>query len=430
MKLTGKKSFEFKYFQLIFVLNLIVPSFHSILDSAGILIIHLIIVLFTLQILNKYYGNKILLNGKTLTIFLVLMIIFFFQIIFSIIISSIKSDGIIFLRDTYELYRPISYFSSFLLGYLVSKSNNFHFKLDRLMLIMLSILLIFSLIDLFDLYNPFLELYSKTANINSSRVSAPFVNPYDFAFNAFCLNIFFSIRFFFKRNLSSLLLLFISFFLLLIPQSRSVLVASMFAYIFVFPIVLISYNNYNARGKLGYPLLAYIVSLVFLIFLAVSIFTELKREFPYLIDQIILFFQNGDVGNSGSIRIKQIMFALEKSSKNLIIILFGNGPSKLEMEYVESMYAYQFFRYGIFGFILYTFTPITLFIKCTIKNIKCNNLQFEKVHFNITFLLFLISLPVLFIGNNFTEQVRSSFIFYSFAGIICSQYDSLKLSKG
>ncbi len=62
--------------------------------------------------------------------------------------------------------------------------------------------------------------------------------------------------------------------------------------------------------------------------------------------------ESGEVGNSAGARVEQFLFALDKA-QNPLIMFFGNGPSKLEMEYVELMYTYQFYRYGLVGVLLY-----------------------------------------------------------------------------
>jgi len=132
-------------------------------------------------------------------------------------------------------------------------------------------------------------------------------------------------------------------------------------------------------------------------------------------------------GSSMSIRQEQFQTALNLAKDNPLVFLFGNGPAKSSMEYVESMYTYFFFRYGVIGFILYFLFPLCLGITLLFNILKTIGKNNKNYPFFLALLLWFLCIPICSIGNNLTEQVRVSFLYYGTLGIITKAYVDLRI---
>jgi hypothetical protein len=176
------------------------------------------------------------------------------------------------------------------------------------------------------------------------------------------------------------------------------------------------------KSKLNRKFVKFLLLFTFLMFLFVFSISYLIESFPYLTGQFVKFLNGEGAGGSANARLDQLLFAIDKASNNGFIWVFGNGPAKNEMEYVESIYTYQFYRYGIVGVVLYFIVPLLV---CSWLSWRCMMLVgFKSQDFPIYFalLLWFLTIPLMSIGNNFTEQIRLSFFFYTFVGFINARY--------
>jgi hypothetical protein len=409
------------FFLLIFAIFF--PLFQSKLGSMGAIIINGSLITFiSLYLFFKYklifYMTP--LAKKYYLYYSVIWIFFLFHIALSIVIGMLFGDVTVIERDLFEFHRPILNLLIFTIVFLIFLNNSNLNDLNNMIIVVFIGIVIIGLIQFFRIDDSFSELYTSYYNIKGFRVAAPFTNPYDFAFVMTFFIYYFFIATLYK-SWKYLLFFFIAVTMFVLPQSRAVAVGFLVGFFVITPIVLTIIGINVKKGILKKPYFYYLIifSLVIISFLA-SI-PYLLDNFEYLTGQFVRLLESGEVGNSAGARIEQFMFALEKA-KNPLILLFGNGPSKLEMEYVESMYTYQFYRYGLVGVILYFVYPIILTVFLSWKLLKMVDKKSYAYVLFLTMILWLLTHPFMFIGNNFTEQVRTSFLYYSLLGIVAAQY--------
>lgn len=404
------------------------PVFFNYLGSAGSILINgsLILALFFVIIIPGWFFRSEY-HKKVFYFFFFLFFFFLMHIICSIIIGLIFGGVELIQRDFYELHRPVYYFLVFLYAYLFFSKVNEVEKLDAIFLIVFIGIVIVGLNQYFGIFDFISLLYTKQGNVDSRRVSAPFVNPYDYAF----IMSFFILYFFLKMFYTSLvyiLPLLIALIMFILPQSRSVAATFLVGFFVVFPLVFLFLDFDFIRFKLSKRLFAFYLSIIVLLFVFLASIPYLLENFSYLTGQFVRLVEGEGVGRSAGIRLSQFLFALDKANENLLILLFGNGPSKNEMEYVESIYNYQFYRYGLIGLFLY-FVLIVIsgsyFSWKILKKIGRNHPSYPLF---LALLVWFLIIPLMSIGNNFTEQIRLSFFFYSMLGLLASNY-ALSVSK-
>jgi len=112
-----------------------------------------------------------------------------------------------------------------------------------------------------------------------------------------------------------------------------------------------------------------------------------------------------------------MLFAFEKA-QNPIILFFGNGPAKSEMQFLESVYVFFFYRYGFIGLLLLYFFPLFTAVLLAFDRLKNLTVYSMAYPFYLSVFLWFLVGPLMMIGNNFTEQVRLSFMYYSIIGVM------------
>ena len=153
------------------------------------------------------------------------------------------------------------------------------------------------------------------------------------------------------------------------------------------------------------------------------------KENPFISGQYVQFIESGSIGDSATVRLDQFIFAFDKSGKSFLTPLIGNGPSKNEMEHVESAYTYIYYRYGIIGFILYIFVYIYILISLYKLIFRRSN-QFVKDQPTITALfLWFLTMPVSAIGGMYIEQPKVSFFYYLMIGYTLSMRCKINLKN-
>jgi hypothetical protein len=153
----------------------------------------------------------------------------------------------------------------------------------------------------------------------------------------------------------------------------------------------------------------------------ISLLPYLIDSFPYLTGQFIIVLDGGGIGNSANVRLSQFLFALDKAERNFIILVFGNGPAKDEMEFVESLYTYLFYRYGVLGLIL-NLAVLGLSMFHCFKIVLKVGPRSKLYELYLSILLWLLTIPIMSIGNNFTDQARISFFYYMILGLVAVSY--------
>lgn len=207
--------------------------------------------------------------------------------------------------------------------------------------------------------------------------------------------------------------------MLILPQSRSAVGSFLIGFFILLPVTLLFLEYLRRPGFLSYKFvfLQFIILSMIVVFLMTINF--LIENFSYLTGQFIRLLEGKGIGRSGNIRIEQFLFALDKANHPLIL-LFGNGPAKSELEYVESIHNYQFYRYGLTGLLLYFLVPICCGIFYSWNILRAIGHRHPLYPLFLCVFIWYLLISALSIGNNFTEQVRLSFFFYSTLGMLAS----------
>lgn len=350
-----------------------------------------------------------------------IFIFFLLHISLSMLVGATFGGVDIIQRDLYEFHRPILYLLTFAIAFIVFSRTGLILKFERLLLFAFFVLVLIGLNQYFGFYDYISQLYTKEHNVNSRRVSAPFVNPYDYAFMMSFFILYFFLKMIYAGRIFILPLL-IALVTFILPQSRSVAGTFLVGFFVVLPTVLLLLEFDFKRLVVSKKL--YLFSFLLLVALVVFVASipYLLENFRYLTGQFVRLLEGEGIGRSANIRLEQFLFALEKAASNPLIMLFGNGPAKSELEYVESIYNYQFYRYGLVGFLLYFVALIGLgvyFAWRILNNIRRHHISYP---FFLALLVWFLIIPLMSVGNNFTEQIRLSFFFYSMLGLLAASY--------
>ena len=422
---------SFRAFSFLFLFAMFFPVFHNQFGSSGAILVNGGLILGIIGYFLIFQKFKFFFScpyqKKIFLIFSFLFIFFFFHITISMIIGNIIGGIEIIKRDMYEFHRPVLYLLTFSLAFLVFSQIGAIALFEKALLIVFLLIVLLGINHYFGIYDALTELYTKELNIRTRRVSAPFGNPYDYAF----MMSFFILYFFLKMIFTAkfyLIYFLIAVVMFILPQSRSVAVGFMVGFFVILPIIFLmigfNFKNFVITKKL----VSFISSLFLFTLTFVCYIPYLIENYGYLTGQFIRLIEGDGIGSSATARVDQLLFAFEKSSENVLIFIFGNGPAKSEMEYVESIYTYQFYRYGLLGFFLNFLVIKVLLIYFSwkiLKNTVRDDLNYPLI---FTILIWLLTVPLMSIGNNFTEQIRLSFFFYSIAGLVAAIY-SLRYRK-
>ena len=400
------------------------PFFNKQIGSAGVLVVNGAIILFISVYLLVENGLVIPFSDR---IHKKIALLFLFPISFFMILTPLSmSIGLYFggvsvvERDFFELYRPVLYFLVFLFSYLYFTGEKRIFHFEKILLYIFLVLVVLGLNHYFRVFDNISELYTKSHNIKTRRVAVPFVNPYDYAFFMLFFVYYFFMKFLFHRSYYIVFFMF-SVVMFVLPQSRSVAAGSLVGFFVIIPIVL-TYTGFNIKKfKIKSKLMTFYSFLLCVVVGFIASIPLLIENFPYLTGQFIRLLESGDVGGSAGTRIEQFLFALNKAGSSPWIMFFGNGPAKDEMEFVESIYNYFFYRYGLIGTFLYFYI---LSLACYLSFKLVGYYGYKNTNFGLLFsiLVFFLTIPILSIGNNFTEQARISFFYYVFLGLIAASY--------
>lgn len=401
-----------------------VPIFNAQLGSAGNIIINGGILLILLPIL--FFKKKIIIyelrQNNFLKVFTFLYFFYFLIIIFSLYVGAFQIDSKLLLRDFYEFHKPILFISIIYFIYLIYLQDSDDIDFSNLLNFIFIILTIFAFLQI-NKFREFSLLYIDINIYDSNRLTLPFGNPYDYAF----VIIFFCFFYFYKSiliNYKYILYFIISIYLLVETGSRSNAFGFLLVFTFFIPISIL-FSSINIKKKLFF--------IFNLFFILITIFfllnhNLLPKNFFMIYDQFSDFYFEGNIGESGSYRLEQFHIIFERALDNPSLFLFGNGPAKglilgfysngdiYYSEHLESALSYIFFRYGLFGLILFTSIYIMIFKLLLINTKYTKNIDNLKI-FNLSVISWIIFIPLSSIGGMYMEQPRSSFFFYLIIGL-------------
>jgi hypothetical protein len=388
---------------------LAIPTFENTFGSIGAIIVNgvLGIILFIISIYKQNEFISIVNTNFPLKIVILALLMLEVLIAFSMFYGAIFAGVNLIVRDFFELHKPILFLLTVVFSFYIFNQN--HFSVAKLLLrafIVISILAVMQLLE----FDQISGLYTGWNVIGVRRLTIPFGNPYDLAFVLVFFIFYFLMYAIYNNSIRYLFLAAFALYLLICTGSRSVSLSFIIVFLLVYPIFVL---RLNLKRKVKSMVLFLFVSSIGLFLINLESFI---KEYPFISGQYVQFVESGDIGQSASERLDQFYFALDKSSESFLTPLIGNGPSKMEMEHVESAYTYIYYRYGIIGFILYIFVYIYILISL-FKLIFRRYSQFPKDQpiFTALFLWFL-TMPISAIGGMFIEQPKVSFFYYLMIG--------------
>lgn len=403
-------------FSISFVLNCILPIFP--VYTGGMMYHVLGISLLPIFILPFIF--KVSVND-----FLSMLILFFIFFVTTFISVINSGDSIV---EVFSALKIVYFLLYIIIGYSYGyKVNSSIKKYEKLYFVVLIVSILVSIIELFVPEISYLLYKRATLDILADKLTSLFNTTYHYAFFLFWGLCFYLSKLFHligergakSQFLYSFIISLAILFLILMTQSRNFILVS----IILFSIKIISVivrRIKNIKVTIG----IFIVSLIG-VALFEHFYTEIEARFSYVFLGISYLLTGGldfSGGGSGSFntRINQIIFAWNAISPNP---LFGAGVGK--DIYLESVYAYLLYKYGIIG--LFTFF-IMIFASSNLarKNeLLANNLS-DKVFFNSCFWFFSLS-PIYFLSGPLFEVPKLSMFFYCLMGILVGY--SRKLSN-
>lgn len=410
----------FYIFFVLCVFAFLFPAFPELLGSVGAMIINVgIMFISSLIVISALKMKRFYFFKNKLFIFLMFLLFYIFlSLPFSMVLGYFFSDVNISTRDFFEFNKSVLYIVSFCCALVVFNSDSALIKYEKLLIFLFIVISIMAIHQFFKITPAFSELYTKFNNIKSQRIAVPFVNPYDFSFvMSFFFFLFLCKTFFFKKVY--LLFSLLTLVLIFLTQSRSGAIALVLVIFFIFS-PLLAYKSSSIKSmRFTRNFFLYFIFLFLCVVIFVLLLDYIQENFRYMsvaFEQLL----DGRKINSADIRKEQMVFAIDKAS-NPLIFLFGNGPAKEQMPYVETIYTYLFYRYGVLGlcvYFLYLLTIIFMNLKIVVKLHRLD----PRFCLFAAYLIWFLSVPIFSIGNNLTEQLRSSFFYYMSTGIIFISY--------
>lgn len=333
----------------------------------------------------------------------------------SALLGVVLGDVRLLTRDVVEVHRPVLYILVFMFGTWLGRMPSGMILLQRSLTPLFFLLLAFAILAFISEAKPILDLYTKPANIASARVSAPFVNPYDYAF----IMTLFAFVYFGRACLQSIFWsvpALVAVLLVLATQSRSVILGCAIGltagYLLLFAVIPGSRID---RFIIPKTFFKYLLFGLLGIALITAAYAWLEARFGYVFGAIYAVIEGRSFG-SAQMRWAQIEQAFSVGRLHGLLLWTGLGPAKDVIEFLESSYAFYVFRYGLLGLLLFFMIPWFVGMYCWTLVLRHRwVLRRERGYLAGTWVWWLL-VPVSSIGNNFTEQTRVSAIYFLLLG--------------
>ncbi len=398
---------------LLLLYAIAIPTFENSFGSIGAIFVNGILglVLFLLALYKRNEFINIINTNIPLKIVILALLTLEVLIVLSMFYGSFFAEVDLIIRDFFELHKPVLYMLTVVFSFYVFNLNNS--LIEKLLLKAFIVISILGFIQLLH-YDQFSALYTGLNVVASNRLTIPFGNPYDLAFVLLFFVFYFLMKIVYNKSFKFLFLAILALYLLISTGSRSVSLSFLMVFILVYPFFIL---RLNIKKKTKRAVLLIYLSTIGLFIVNIEVFI---KENPFISGQYVQFVESGSIGDSATVRLDQFIFAFDKSNESFLTPLIGNGPSKNEMEHVESAYTYIYYRYGIIGFILYMFVYIYVLISLYKLIFRRSN-QFIKDNSTLTALfLWFLTMPISAIGGMFIEQPKVSFFYYLMIGYVLS----------
>jgi hypothetical protein len=398
---------------LVFVFAIFAPTFRSYIGTQGAIIVNGgILILLCLWMVGN--GQVIrFLSQQEATAYKIIAGCFCYYFV-AIAFATLFLSKRVVVPDLYELHKPLLHLLSFTAAFVFIGTAAHLERVTRLLFWCFAGIVLISLVQIAGV-GAIGEMYTKEANVRAGRVTAPFGNPYDYAFVMSFYVYLFALRFVKLRTAGSLVGLLITLALVVLSQSRTNVIVIAIALAVVIPVVLILDRSAAIRRLLipvelrKYSIIAAIAGGGAL--LVIGLFGD---EVRYLVGGIERLLQEGRQ-SSLDVRLRQLEVITAMAAQDVWIALFGNGVSKDVMPLVESSYAFFLFRYGVVGFLIVFVLPLLVVLWILIRMLL--EVRSDQKYLAMAVLVWFVTLPVASIGNSFTEQPKISFLFYFLMGL-------------
>ena len=354
---------------------------------------------------------------------------FIFAIPFGMLLGIWLLGYTLVIRDFFELHRPIYWIIIFSTGYFYFSKSFQEPVIRRVIICIFLICAIMGICQFLQVNHTFFNIYIKSENYFAFRIAAPFTNPYDYGFVMIFMSLYFMCLFLNSGKPIYFILIILSVALIILTQSRSALLAFVLANILLLPLFASFVYGSIFRGRLSrVDLLIILVPLLIISIGLIAILT-FQDDLRYLVRGFMKIAANPLYNGVTGSRIDQISYILSTITQNPILVLFGNGPAKGEMDDVESIYNYFVFRYGVIGLIVGFLFPALYSSYCS--KIVANTYAYrsnEYIFFRFLQFWFLI-VPLISNASNHTEQIRISFFYTLLLGLVAARRDALGWMK-
>ncbi len=296
-------------------------------------------------------------------------------------------------RDLIELIKPILALTYLLIGLRLGSIDRFNSTV--LPLFVLSAFFGFLEIAIPDFVHYFRLFYVRDDGLYIGK-------PINFWFTTYFAAFFYLIAGFgrilsvdSRSSNATSLFVFLSLFLILFTQSRSGFLSGV--------ILLLSWSLFC--GRKNFLIFSGAACIFVAVIFAYVDFDDILNSLPYLVygieNYIIGFSDAINEANSLGARADQLSWALTNND----LILFGSGVGKGYFEYLESLPALYYYRYGLLGLILYFWMWFILPL-----------LKFNSKNFALIYSMFFLSMIILSLSSVMTDQFRFIPLSYLFLG--------------
>ncbi len=347
-------------------------------------------------------------------------LIYFSIFILLICISIFIELEYISIRDLFEFHKPIYIILVFFLFSSVSWDTQTIKKyLVNVFRLVFVLSIIYALFEAFggSLGNKVSTIIYKTDRpILYGKSTGSFGITYFFAVFMIFSSYYFFFKYLFERNKKDLIFYLLSLVCVLASQSRTMLIALLFSYLYVFFI----YWSFEGlpHKKTVYIFFFLFIGIVFIIYQPILNWAE--RTYPYLYLGINALIEKGGVsatgGGSANIRYQQLLWVLENQFS---IPLIGVGIGKSTGPQLESFYALYLYRYGIIGILLYVILLVATYLM-SLKSYKkaIRDKDYGVAAFFISFSIFCFILPLTSVSSVITDQPRFVILYYGTIGVM------------
>jgi hypothetical protein len=426
----SKNNFGIKYFTYLILVNFLFPTFdgydHLFGFSGGtvifrllimvMIIVALVIIKFKIPVYNKEHYHILIFIS-------ILFAVFFFLVNWSLV----NNIANIIFRDVFELHRPFYYFMLMVYPLIFVWDEKIIIRNVFKTIIFIIIIQIITGIlhsQNYSWFSNLIIIYTKFSNSISHRATGTFGNPYDygvFMIFSLILSAYYAIKN--KFNILFCLLALFCFNAVLISQSKT-------AFYVVFPAIMYAllFCVIHSRKKF--------INLMLIIVLLSSVLTlsyiykdNLLRYFTqnltYLASTDTLELEklyNKSLENRN--RLDDLLWVIkELSESNVMQIMFGVQIGKSVNDDIEFGYAVFLYRYGLIGLAIYISFFLIAIVYSSLAYIKAKRrkcIEVESLFF--AFHVWSVSLLIATVANNFIDQPRHTFFFFTMVGLSISYH--------